>query len=128
MMRLGSPLSPIDKSNRPKAGRRRKYACDFVRLAGSLWLKARRQNGVKISEQQLAQIAAELDAKGYRPPADYLEGSCAKELKTYNSRNSNSKVGPIQSWAQLVFHADKDHLRGMRRLLSRCAKKPFSSL
>ena len=116
-----SPLSPIENSNRPKIGRRRKFTSDFVRFAGGLWLKARRQKGVKVSEQQLAQIAAELDAKGYGRPADYLEGSCAKELKTYNSRNSNSKIGPIQTWVQLVSHADKDHLRGMRRRLSRCA-------
>jgi hypothetical protein len=117
----GYPLSPIQKSNRAKTGRRRKCTSDFVSFAGGLWLQARRQEGVKVSEQQLAQIAAELDAKGYGPPADFLERSCATELKTYNSRHSNSKVGPIQTWVQLVSHADKDHLRGMRRRLSRCA-------
>ena len=116
----GSPPSPIEKSNRAKTGRRRKCTADFVSFAGGLWLNAKREN-VKVSEQQLAQIAAELDAKGYGPPADFLERSCAKELKTYNSRHSNSKVGPIQTWAQLVSNADKDHLRGMRRRLSRCA-------
>ena len=116
-----SPLSSIERSNRAKTGRRRKCTSDFVSFAGGLWLKAKRQEDLKVSEQQLAQIAAELDANGYGPPADFLEGSCAKELKTYNSRHSNSKVGPIQTWVELVSHGDKDHLRGMRRRLSRCS-------
>jgi len=89
-----------------------------------LWLEATRDSGqAKVSIKQLTQIGSKLDEKGYVPPADYLEGRYAKELKAFNSRNSNSKTGAIQTWSRLVSLADKDHLRGMRRMLSRCAEK-----
>ena len=61
-------------------------------------------------------------------PTAYLEGRYAQELKTFNSRNSNSRTGAIKTWSQLVANSDKDHLRGMRRLLSRSAKKRSSSV
>jgi hypothetical protein len=64
-----------------------------------------------------------LDEQKYVPPAKYLEGDCAREVRAFNSKHSNSKVGAIQTWSQLVTIGDKDHLRGMRRLLSRCAQK-----
>jgi hypothetical protein len=57
------------------------------------------------------------------PPSKYLEGKYAMDLKAFNSRNSNSKLGPIKTWSELISCGDKDHLRGMRRLLSRCAEK-----
>ena len=97
-------------------------APDFVSFAGVLWLKARRQSA-KITDEELSRIGWDLDEKGYIPPAKYLEKKYADELKTYNSRNSNSKAGTIKTWSQLVSVADKDHVRGMRRLLSRCAEK-----
>ena len=58
---------------------------------------------------------------GHLPPAAYLEGKCAQEIKYSNRRNSNSKIGPVMTWLELVSRGDKDHLRGMRRLLSRCS-------
>ena len=33
----------------------------------------------------------------------------------FNSRNSNSKTGPVRTWFELVSRGDKDHIRGMRR-------------
>ncbi len=113
----------VERSSRTKTGRRAKFTNDFVSFAGSLWLEAKTCEGAQVSEKRLAQIAAELDAKGYVPPAEYLEGRYAEDLKAFNSRNSNSKVGPVKTWVQLAFLADKDHVRGMRRLLSRCAEK-----
>ena len=43
--------------------------------------------------------------------------------EAFNSRNSNSKLGPITTWSKLISCRDKDLLRGMRRLLYRCAEK-----
>lgn len=117
------PLPMVQKPKHRKTGRNRKVSNDFIALAGGLWLEAKAQEGGRVSEGRLVQIAARLDAEGYQPPAEFLEAKCAKELKTYNSRNSNSKIGPITTWAELVSHADKDHLRGMRRRLSRCAEE-----
>ena len=76
-----------------------------------------------MSDDQLGQIASALDAAGHLPPSAHLEGKCAQELKAFNSRNSKSKVGSVKTWSQLISHGDKDYLRGMRRLLSRCAEK-----
>ena len=111
------------KSASKKPGRRPRLAQNFVDFAGSLWLGATHYSGGKVSTDQLRQIASELDARGYSPPAEYLEGDYAKELRAFNSRHSNSKIGTIKTWSQLVSLDDKDHLRGMRRLLSRCATK-----
>jgi hypothetical protein len=110
-----------------KPGRTLARSVDFVNFAGKLWLDAKQRSGnAKVAGEQLNQIASNLDKLRYVPPAKYLEESCARELRTFNSNNSNSKIGPIQTWSQLVAQGDKDHLRGMRRLLSRCAEK-FSS-
>ena len=109
-------------SNRSKPGRKPRLPDCFVVCAGTLWRKAMGNSKAKVSDEKLLQIAVELDARGHVPPAKYLEQKYAQELKTSNSRNSNSKIGPIKSWTQLVYLADKDHLRGMRRLLSRCSK------
>jgi hypothetical protein len=95
----------------------------FVVSAGTLWRKAISDSHTKVSDDQLRQIASALDAAGHLPPSAHLEGKAAQELKAFNSRNSNSKTGPVKTWSQLISLGDKDHLRGMRRLLSRCAKK-----
>ena len=116
------PSRPIPSRSRP--GRISARSADFVNLAGKLWLDAKRESGnASVTGKQLNQIASSLDDQKYVPPAKYLEDSCARELKSFNSKNSNSRVGPIQTWSQLVAIGDKDHLRGMRRLLSRCAEK-----
>ena len=121
---IALPSSSPRKPGSKKSGRVPRLACDFVGFAARLWLEATRDSGqAKVSIKQLAQIGSKLDEKGYVPPADYLEGRYAKELKAFNSRNSNSKTGAIQTWSRLVSLADKDHLRGMRRMLSRCAEK-----
>jgi hypothetical protein len=109
--------------NRRKPGRSPKVAQPFVVCAGTLWRKAISESHTKVSNDQLRQIASALDEAGHLPPAAHLEGTFAQEVKAYNSRNSNSKVGPVKTWTQLISLGDKDHLRGMRRLLSRCAKK-----
>jgi len=88
-----------------------------------LWQKAISDGQGKVSMDKLLHIASAFDAGNYLPPIAYLEGKCARELKEFNSRNSNSKIGPVKTWSQLVSLGDKDHLRGMRRLLSRCAQK-----
>jgi hypothetical protein len=88
-----------------------------------LWRNAISDSCPQASADQLRQIASALDAAGHLPPAAYLEGKYAQEVKAFNSRNSKSKIGPVKTWSQLISLGDKDHLRGMRRLLSRCAKK-----
>jgi hypothetical protein len=110
-------------SNRRKPGRSPKLAQTFVFSAGALWQKAISGSPTRVSSDQLRQIASALDAGGHVPPSSYLEGKYARELKDFNRRNSNSKIGPLKTWSQLVSHGDKDHLQGMRRLLSRCAEK-----
>jgi hypothetical protein len=117
-----SPSRPIFPEEPRKCGRVSVRPDRFVSVAGTLWLAARQKNGsAKVSESQLREIASNLDKNQFVPPAQYLESDCAMQLKTFNSKNSNSKMGPIMTWSQLVTVADKDHLRGMRRLLSRCA-------
>jgi hypothetical protein len=117
------PAQRTGRSDVSKRGRRSKLPQDFVRLAGQLYLDARKSGNSRISDRQLGEIAKELDAVGFRPPARFLEGDFARLLKTFNSHHSNSKAGPIETWVKLVAHGDKDHLRGMRRLLYRCAEK-----
>jgi hypothetical protein len=103
-------------------GRRPRLDRSFVECAGTLWQKAT-SDGHSVPLDRLRPIASELDAAGYLPPSKYLEAKYAMDLKAFNSRNSNSKLGPIKTWSELTSRGDKDHLRGMRRLLSRCAGK-----
>jgi hypothetical protein len=105
-------------------GRPRKLAKEFTDSAAALWHSAMLlAKGKVVSNRQLAEIAVKLDERGYVPPADYLEESHAQQLKTHNRRNSHSRIGPVKTWSGLVSLADKDLLRGMRRLLSRCARR-----
>jgi hypothetical protein len=122
----------IERKPKVRPGRPPRLASDFVDFAGELWLTNQHRNSrsrsnakaqLKATDGELGAMAALLDGKDYVPPAKYLERKAADDLKSYNSRNSNSKTGVIKTWSQLVSVADKDHLRGMRRLLSRCAKK-----
>lgn len=114
------------KSTRRRRAPRRRQ--EFTELARQLWLAARKDGQAIVSIGQLGEIAHEFDERGYHPPSDYLEKKDADELKAYNSKHSTSKVGgPIKTWGKLVQHGDKDHLRGMRRMLSRCASTPESS-
>jgi hypothetical protein len=111
-------------------GRPLKLAPDFVEAAGKLWRQAQSQGALDrctVTAEKLGVIASILDSQGYTPPAEYLEENCAADLKKFNSNNSNSKTGPIKTWSQLVHNGDKGYLRGMRRLLSRCAKRLGSS-
>jgi hypothetical protein len=113
-------------AHRPTRGTRpgplAKRSRSFVSYAGTLWRDAIAGAGI-VSVIKLREIATALDTRHYVPPATYLEGKYARELKDFNRRNSNSKIGPILTWSQLVSHGDKDDLQGMRRLLSRCAKE-----
>jgi hypothetical protein len=111
------------KLSREKPGRSPKVAQTFVVSAGTLWRKAISDSHTKVSNDQLRQIASALDAAGHLPPSAHLEGKCAQELKAFNSRNSKSKIGSVKTWSQLISLGDKDYLRGMRRLLSRCAQR-----
>jgi len=110
-------------SSKKKPGRRPKLARPFLERAGTLWQDAILDGHSNVSIDKLRQIACALDAGNYLPPSEYLEGKYARELKEFNSRNSNSKIGPVKTWSQLVSLHDKSILYGMRRLLSRCAQK-----
>jgi hypothetical protein len=128
-------LAGTSTPTKSHVGRPQRLTSDFVLFAGTLWLKAkRRHTGLrkakvlqKVTDAELLAIALSLDKKDYVPPSNYLEKHAADELRTYNSRNSNSKTGAIKTWSQLVSLGDKNHLRGMRRLLSRCARKSAPS-
>jgi hypothetical protein len=106
-----------------KPGRPPKLGRPFIECAGALWQKATSDCHSGVPVDRLRQIASVLDAANHLPPSAYLERKFARELKAYNSRNSKTKTGPIMTWSELISRGDKDHLRGMRRLLSRCAKK-----
>jgi hypothetical protein len=109
---------------RRRFGRPARLDLNFVDIAGKLWLDAKQKSrNTTVDDDRLVQIASELDASGYAPPSKYLEKSCAEAVKAFNSRNSNSKSGVIKTWECLVSIGDKDHVRGMRKLLSRCAAK-----
>jgi hypothetical protein len=109
-------------AKRTRPGPLSKRSGSFVSYAGSLWREAISETGT-VSIDKLREIATVLDNAGYAPPATYLEGKYARELKDFNRRHSNSKIGSLLTWSQLLSHGDKDHLQGMRRLLSRCAKR-----
>lgn len=110
-------LLPVERKGRPA-----KRPQDFAARAGDLWRTAMQATGTKVSAEHLRQIASELDSSHFLPPADYLEQSVATLVRRFNTANSNSKRGPIKTWSKLIEYGDKDHLRGMRRLLSRCAR------
>jgi hypothetical protein len=116
-------VASLDRRERRRPGRKPKLPESFVLLAGRLWRRAISANKTRVSDTQLRQIAADLDAAGYPPPSQYLEHKCAQQLRIFNSRNSNSKTGPILTWSALVSHGDKDFVRGMRHLLSRCSQR-----
>ena len=126
---LISEAGLIGDSKSARRGRLAGRPQEFTALACELWLAARNAlpTQTRVSDGQLSEIARKLDERGYGPPSEYLEGKCASDLKAYNSKNSASKPGPIKTWEKLVLHGDKDHVRGMRRLLSRCAKTAESS-
>jgi hypothetical protein len=121
----GSPDVSAGESNplKRRPGRKPRRSNAFVVFAGNLWKNAVRQNKGQVSAAQLQEIATTLDTAGHLPPSAYLEGKIVEELKTYNSRNSNSKRGSLKTWSQIVSCDDKDFLRAMRRLLSRCAEQ-----
>jgi len=110
----------LERGIRTKSGQGRPARREpaFEMLAGKLWRDAKKRALGKVTVEQLASIADELDKAGYIPPAEFLEKRAADEVKTFNSRNANSKQHPpINTWAALVRSDDKDHLTGMRRLL-----------
>ena len=110
-------------SQKQKQGRKEQRPHDFTSLAGSLWKQKKGRTG-RVSHNDLMTIAGELDSRKFVPPAKYLEGKAAKELKGRNSKNANSKSGgAIRTWSVLVTRADEDDLRATRRLLIRCASK-----
>ncbi len=106
-----SVVEPAASGKIRKPGRKPRLGQAFVIRAGTLWQKVVSDSPAKVSNDQLRQVPASLDADGYLPPGKYLEGKCARELKAFNSRNSNSKFGPIQTWSELVPRGDKDLLR-----------------
>ena len=94
-----------------------------MNVAGKLWRNAQQKGAHTVRAEHLQVIAFSLDEKNYIPPAKYLERDCATKVRAFNSKNSNSKTGPILNWCQLIALGDKDYVRGMRRMLSRCAEK-----
>jgi len=106
-----------------RPGRKPKLMEEFVLYAGRPWQDAISREEGAVTIGPLRDIAAALDQAGYLPPSAYLEGKFAKEIRLFNSRNSNSKNGPVRTWFGLVSRGDKDHIRGMRRLLSRCSRR-----
>jgi hypothetical protein len=124
----GQSVPALALRNRTRPGPRSKRSESFVFCAGTLWRTAISKSGSRVPVAELSEIASKLDAANHLPPADYLEGKYAREVKDFNRRHSNStKIGPLRTWSQLVSNADKDHLQGMRRLLSRCANAPEMS-
>jgi len=106
---------------------------DFIEYAGRIWGKeiSSSENG-RVRIDGLIRIAKSLDGKALTPPADFLEGAAATELKRFNSMHSNAGNGPILTWTELVRrNASRNHPNtgekipfrtDMRRRLSRCAK------
>ncbi len=109
------------RCGRAKIGRPNKLPANFVQNAGELWRVALSENGSRVLAEQLVHIAEELDAKGFAPPANYFPKGCAELIRAFNSKHANAKAGPIRTWKALVSQNDKDFVREMRRLLSRCA-------
>jgi hypothetical protein len=116
-------LQPAAAPTQTKMGRKAKRPPEFIALAGNLWNRKKGPTG-NVSDDGLKEIGDELDSRGFTPPAKYLEGKAAIELKARNSKNANSKNGgAIRTWSALVTRGDKDERTAMRRLLIRCAPK-----
>ena len=121
----GAAARNEDKPQAPqlsKPGRKQLLLPEFVRFAGELW-KQKQSATSRVSINDLLWIAQQLDTRGYKPPADYLEKTAARDLKNNNSKNAHSKAGPILSWSDLVAKGDRNWNRAMRRVLCRCAGK-----
>jgi hypothetical protein len=117
---IGYPQSEGRRTVRP--GPAEKLKREFVTFAAALWNGSKCVSG-RVSRENLLRIAEKLDAAEYGPPAEYLEKQSAQELRRSNSKSARSKVGPLLRWVALVNHDDKNQLRAMRKLLSRCAGK-----
>lgn len=107
-------------TNKKKPGRLPTRDPDFQALAGRLWMEEMK-GGTRVGSHGLKRIASELDVSDFKKPSDYLEGSAAKELKAHNRNYGNSSEKKIMTWTALVEEEDKDRLRAMRKVLSRCA-------
>lgn len=105
--------------NSRKPGPRRRLPKEFVEVARDLWEKAQDDRG-HVTHEKLEEIAADLDKREFNPPQKYLEKSAGEELARTNSRSAHS-LGPIKTWRELARRGDKDAIRGMRKMLSRCA-------
>ena len=114
--------SPKERAHQ-KPGPSPRLKQSFVTLAGRLWRKALPPGRARVSKERLLGIASQLDEKGNTEPLTCLEGRYGKSLKEFNRRKTNAKLGPIKTWLELVQSDDKEYVRGMRRLLSRCARK-----
>lgn len=102
---------------------------EFTNFVRELWRENQNPKG-QVRLPGLTKIASALDAKGYVPPALYLEKMAAKMLSDYNSSDAGTESGPIRSWEELVKRGTPKvgrHrvlsliVRGMRRMLSRIA-------
>jgi hypothetical protein len=119
---LFSPKERVPK----KPGPPQRLGQNFVILAGRLWREALPPGTARVSKERLLHIASQLDEEGYKSPSKYLEGQYGRSLREFNSKSANAKPGSIKTWSRLVQSDDKHYTQGMRRLLSRCARKPAS--
>ena len=102
-----------------KAGRPMKRNREFDALAGRLWLEE--LNGSKrVTSDGLRRIAAKLDESEYKKPSDHLEKKAADALRIYNRNYGNAPTKKILSWTHLVDRGEKNQVRAMREVLSRC--------
>ncbi len=112
--------NPGLKSLPKKAGRKRRRALEFQRLAAKLWTANQGPTGT-VNSDGLRRIADELDASSFSKPADYLEGKAACDLKAHNQKFANSPK-KLMNWNDLVHRGSPERKLAMRKLLSRCAR------
>jgi hypothetical protein len=97
---------------------------DFI--AGHFWklfLGTKEEECISIEE--LLEIGETLDSFRLTPPSHYLEKSAADHLIKLNQKRGRTRGGVIYTWTALVKSDDPHLLRGMRKLLSRKASKPY---
>jgi hypothetical protein len=115
----GATAQPAQASGRHKPGKPASLTPRLKTLAGNLW---RKNQGLqrRVRPEGLLSIANELDKTPFPQPSKCFGGGLGKQLREYNSKNGNS-TRKIMTWTDLARHGDKDFVRGMRKLLSRCS-------
>ncbi|WP_109485459.1 hypothetical protein [Occallatibacter savannae] len=120
------PKGSHSSFSRKPAGRKPTRNPGFVIFVAGLW-KRHQDSSRRVSDSSLKQIATALDRSLFSDPAEWLEGTAARNLREHNRNFGNSRR-LIKNWVELVASNEPNFKPAMRKLLSRCANAPGNQL